>query len=136
MKGIKGIIYSVRRAKKAKVIEPYLFHYGRVEFIEKFASLHDLLKSAVRKTYGKDFWVTDFSNKEVIYYKDSGDREVDAEGETIYYKMSYKVVKGEAIFTGSATQVTRATTYEEAAYTLRDFVELCIYEAQIDRLKE
>lgn len=79
---------------------------------EKFFSLRKELESAVRSKAGKKAYIQDFSNDEVIYriYSDGG--EIDAEGEDIYYKVSYKISKNEIELVGEPKKVERNIQYE------------------------
>jgi len=79
---------------------------------EKFFSLRKELESAIRSKFGKKAWITDFSNDEVIYRIYTDGSEVDAEGEDIYYKVSYKISKDEIELVGEPKKVERLIQYE------------------------
>jgi len=94
------------------------FHYGGLKLAEKFVSLGDALRIAVKLKFGKGYWVQDFSRTEVIVW---------GEENQANYKTAYKIVKGMAEFPGVLQKVTRITTYEA---TLEDFVALANMEVE------
>lgn len=108
----------------------YQFFGGAIEITEAFFSLRSALEAAVRLRSGKKAWIQDFSNKEVVYYvyRDSG-RDIDAEGEDVYYKTSYKVVKGDVELVGSPVTVNRTVKYEQLDTSA--FIDLIDHEMQL-----
>ena len=93
------------------------YRYGSILIYEAFLSLRKELDQAVRGKFGKNSYVSDFSNKEVI---------VGFEREAVlgpsyqtdkYKKIAYKLVKNEVEFVGDAEEVERLTTYESKLET-------------------
>lgn len=97
----------------ATVSKGSLFESAPVEIEEeKFFSLRKELEAAVKIKAGKKAWIQDFSNDEVIYRIFLDGAEIDAEGEDIYYKVSYKISGEEIELVGEPKKVERKTTYE------------------------
>jgi len=93
--------------------------------IEVFNSLGDALRLAVGTKFGKDSYVADYSNKEVIvgYHRDS---EMDSWMSSKYDKVTFKVAKGEIEFVGVAVSVKKVTRYESrlSAEDMKKLVEM------------
>lgn len=70
---------------------------------EEFFSLRDSLQTEIVKEFGKQYWVVDFSDKEVVFRK---------EGTEGYKKISYKTKGDDLELTGEAVAVTRKIQYE------------------------
>ena len=87
---------------QANIIESYV----PSELDEAFFSLRDSLSNSIKKEFGKDFWVVDFSNKEVVFRKEGAT-------EDEYQKVSYKIKGKETEITGTAETVKKAVQYEE-----------------------
>lgn len=79
---------------------------------EKFFSLRAEIEAAIKIKAGKKAWVTDFSDKEIIYriYTDGG--EINAEGEDVYFKIGYKISGNEIELVGTEKKVERLIQYE------------------------
>lgn len=80
---------------------------------EKFFSLRKELEVEIRSKFGKKAWVTDFSNDEIIFKIYLNGSEIDAAGEEIYYKISYKVKNKDIELVGTEKKVERKTVYEK-----------------------
>lgn len=87
---------------KSNIIESYV----PTQLDETFFSLRDNLSTAIKKEFGKEYWLVDFSNKEAVFRG-----ETDAAEN--YKKISYKIKSNEIIFTGDVETVKRQIQYEE-----------------------
>lgn len=108
----------------------YQIFGGTMKIAEVFFSLRSALEAAVRLKFGKKAWIQDFSNKQVVYYvyREAG-RDIDAEGEDVYYKISYKVVKGDVELVGAPESVNRTVRYEQLDTSA--FIDLVDHEMQL-----
>ena len=104
---LRKIVEYANRAM-GKLPRPFVF--GSMVVSEAFKSLRTALDGATKVRFGKDAYVQDFSNKELIvgFYRDRG-VEVGPDGQEKYQKIGYKVSKGEVVFTTAAevVQLTR-----------------------------
>lgn len=114
-----------RMAKKES-----LYRVGSIVISEAFVSLRDALEKAVKAAFGKNAWVYDFSNKEVIFTIDDN----RVEGERAFQRISYKVTKGEAQFVGSTSLVKRSVSYE-SSLDAADLVDLADAEMALKEAK-
>lgn len=97
----------------ATVSQDSLFESAPVEIKEeKFFSLRAELESAIKAKAGKKAWIQDFSNDEVIYRVYTDGAEINAEGEDIYYKISYKISGNGVELVGEPKKVERMVQYE------------------------
>lgn len=103
---------------------------------EAFFSLRDNLSTAIKKEFGKEHWLVDFSNKEAVFRKD-GDTEEQ------YKKISYKIKGNEIELTGDSKTVERKIQYEEEkmgkeAILLRKFEEAVVsgFQGSFEDYKE
>lgn len=81
--------------------------------VEAFLSLRAELEKAVSYKFGKDAFVSDFSNKEVIIgYSKSDIRGLSSWESGEYDKTAYKLVKKVVTFSGPVTKVTKSVSYE------------------------
>ena len=99
------------------------FHVGGIVVVEAFFSLGDKLRAAVQTAWGKNVWVRDFSNKEVIMSSD--DWTVDT-----FQKVGYKVMKGEIEFVGAPEEVELVKRYE-SQLTMKDLVDLAEMDFEV-----
>ena len=79
---------------------------------EVFYSLRGELEQAVIVRFGKDSYVSDFSDKEVIVGYNREAPEGPSYQTDKYTKIGYKFKKGEITFVGTPKEVERKTTYE------------------------
>lgn len=86
----------------SNIIESYV----PTELDEAFFSLRNELSTAVKEKFGKDYWIVDFSPKEVVFRKDGSTEEE-------YQKISYQIKGKEINLTGDAETVKKAVQYEE-----------------------
>ena len=122
---------AIALAKKYKIgkYKENMFQVKTLLVAEVFVSLRDALEKAVRAQFGADYYVVDFSNKEVIFYKSSREGEISV-GEVPYKKVSYKIVKGEIEFVGTPMDVKRVVRYENRLSS-SDLIELIEYSAEL-----
>ena len=109
------------------------YRVGSILVYEAFQSLRKALDNAVRSKFGKEAYVADFSNKEVVvgFHRDAG---IGPSYETEQYKkIKYKFGKGMIEFIGDEETVTRFTTYENKLETA-DLVCLIDTEREIKRI--
>jgi len=124
MMKIKRIIERVRRSKTEKYRKVSFFRYDEKPVAEAFVSLRDALEKAVSYKFGRDAFVHDFSNKEVVVgYSKSDIRAMSSWESGEYDKIVYKVKAGAVIITGVAKKVTKKTSYE--SLDVEDWKELC-----------
>lgn len=127
---IKQIIKSVRRMKTEKYRKVSFFRYEDKPVVEAFVSLRDALEKAVSYKFGRDAFVHDFSNKEVVVgYSKSDIRAMSSWESGEYDKIVYKVKAGAVIITGVAKKVTKKTSYENL--DVEDWVDLCETDEKI-----
>lgn len=125
----------LRGRKKIKVKKENFFRYsyGGLSITELFTSLRDELKGAVAIKYGKNIWIDDFSDAEVVFSKDMeiGRTEYDEEGNRIYYRCSYMVKDGEVAITSDAVVVKRITSYIESIVSFKTLMNMAVYQMEI-----
>jgi len=82
--------------------------------MEAFFSLRDALEKAVSYKFGKDAFVHDFSEKEVVIGYDKSDiRPISSYESKDYEKINYKMnSKGLITFSGTVTIVTKTVSFE------------------------
>lgn len=76
---------------------------------EEFDSLRDMIAKAITDKFGKDFYVVDFSETEIVFNK-SGEMDIE------YQKIGYEIKGNEAELTGTAKTVEKKISYEEHQY--------------------
>jgi len=121
MKKIRKIVERIK-AERQKVPK----FYAKVEFKkiqEQFVSIDQALRAAVDKAYGKDAWLRDFSDKEVVFRT-----QFQPEGE--YQKVGYKIAGGIASFVGTPVAVKKVITYEKEI-TADSLIQLASLEASL-----
>lgn len=111
IKGLKKAFAKIEKLKNTKPMES-TFYFCGLPVSESFFSLRKELDAAVRLKAGKKAWVVDFSNKQVIYQVYMDGQEIDAEGEYVYYKANYKIVKKAVELTTDPEKVSKEVTYE------------------------
>lgn len=125
---IMNILSRFKRSKK-ETIEATRpkprYRVGYILVYEAFQSLRKALDHAVRLKFGKESYVADFSNKEVVigFYKEAGSTIGPSYQTEKYKKIKYKFVKGVIEFVGDEETVERFTTYENNLETV-DLVSL------------
>jgi hypothetical protein len=102
------------------------FEYKGIVFSEAFQSLKSALDKAVAKRFGKDSYVQDFSNKEVIavQYNVPGDERER------FWKVGFKFKTGVVTLAASAQEVDLVTSYEQEI-TVSDLLDLVDIEVQL-----
>lgn len=95
---------------------------GNLLICKTFISIRDELNVALQDKFGNEFYIVDFSNKEVVYSKSFPDAEV-------LYKVGYILKNGKIILTGNPVEVERKTTYEK--YDVGVLVDLAIMEKRL-----
>lgn len=98
---------KIIHAQKGEVLK-YKSHI----LFEAFYSLRKELEQAVVAQFGKESYVSDFSDKEVIIGYTSESPEGASYQTDKYTKIGYKFKKGEIAFVGTSKEVERKTTYE------------------------
>lgn len=112
-----AVCFSAWKAK-----EGLTFRCGSIVVREKFYSLQQAIRTAVKGKYGKNAWPHDFSNKEIIVYSEDW-------GLDKYRKISYKFVKGAVELIGAGETVKQVTSYENEL-TFANLVELADMNAE------
>ncbi len=112
-------LHRFKRSKKEtmEVRTKPRYRVGHILIYEAFQSLRKALDYAVRSKFGKESYVADFSNKEVVigFHRDSS---IGPSYETEKYKkIKYKFGKGVIDLVGDEETVTRLTTYENKLET-------------------
>ena len=101
-----------------------MFKVGTIIIKEAFFSLEDALRAAVQDKWGKNTWVRDFSNKEVIMAnEDWGDFDS-------LKKVTYRIKKGAIEFVGAPESVELVKRYE-SQLTAKDLVDLAEMELEV-----
>lgn len=77
----------------------------------KFFSLRDSLSVEIRERFGKDVWIVDYSNDEVVFKK---------ENETKYQKISYKIKDEKVELSGDPKEVEKKIQYERLEQLQRE----------------
>lgn len=91
---------------------------------EAFLSLRTELEKAISYKFGRDAWVSDFSNKEVIIgYSKSDVHPISSWESGDYEKISYKVAKGAVTLVGTISKVSKTVSYTEGM-DVKDWDEL------------
>lgn len=86
--------------------------------VEAFLSLRTELEKAVSYKFGRDAWVSDFSNKEVIVgYSKSDIHPISSWESGDYEKIGYKVAKGAVTLVGTISKVSKTVSYTEGMDT-------------------
>lgn len=133
---IMSILRKFKRVKKETTetdrAKPR-YRCGMIVVYEAFLSLRKELDQAVREKFGKNSYVSDFSNKEVVI---GFDREAKTLGPSYqtdkYKKIKYKLTRGAVEFIGDATTVERVTSYENKLETA-DLVCLVDMEVEVKK---
>jgi uncharacterized protein (UPF0264 family) len=120
MTKIKQIIRNVKRLKTEKYRKVLFFRYKDQPrgftfspVVEAFVSLRDALEKAVSLRFGRDAFVHDFSNKEVVVgYSKSDIRAMSSWESGEYDKVVYKLKAGVVIIAAAIKKVTKKTSYE------------------------
>lgn len=99
------------------------FRIGTLVVMEAFFSLGEKLRAAVQDKWGKNVWVRDFSNKEVIMSSEDW-------GFDSFQKVGYKIKKGEIEFVGAPMAVELVKRYE-SQLTARDLVDLTVMDMEV-----
>jgi len=102
------------------------FHVGGIVVVEAFFSLGDKLRSSVHDKWGKNVWVRDFSNKEVIMASEDWGEKMQ--------KVGYKITKGEIEFTTAPEPVELVKRYE-SQLTMKDLVDLAEMDFEVKDAK-
>ena len=133
---IMNILRKFKKVKKETTetdrVRPR-YRVGAILIYEAFQSLRKALDYAVRSKFGKESYVADFSNKEVVvgFHRDGG---IGPSYETEKYKkIKYKFGKGVIDLVGDEETVTRLTTYENKLETA-DLVCLVDMEREIKKV--
>jgi len=110
------------------------FFFGGLVIFDAFKSLRASLNQAVAKVFGKNSYIQDFSNTEVVvgFYGDGDVADLAPEARK-FKKVKFKVTKGNVEFIGSPEDVKMITTYESAELTSKDFHELLKIDAKLRR---
>ena len=87
--------------------------------------MQQALRKAVEEQPGRTY-LTDFSKDEVVYTQ-YGD---EISSEEKYYKVKYKIEKGEVVFDGTPVAVDRKITYEGEVSTA-DLIEFAVMDKQL-----
>jgi len=109
------------------------YQFASIVIYEAFLSLRKELDQAVRKKFGKESYVSDFSNREVVvgFYKEA---KLGPSYQTDKYKkIRYKLARSEVTFVGDAKDVERRTTYE-GRLEMGDFVCLVDMEREVKKM--
>jgi len=93
---------------------------------EAFFSLRDNLQTEIVKKFGKEFWVVDFSDKEVVFRK---------ENTSGFKKISYTTKGDDLELTGEAVSVERKVQYESQELSVEEKKMAGIYSGR-QMLKE
>lgn len=118
--GKAGVAGSVQVAKSLLI---YPKDVPLLTPVEAFFSLRDALEKAVSYKFGADAFVHDFSNKEVIIgYSKSDITPMSSWESGEYEKIAYKLKGSDVIFSGIATRVIKAVSYENLSE--KDWEEL------------
>lgn len=128
IKMLKRVFAKIEKQKNQKPMEK-TYYFNGIAISESFFSLRKELDAAIRLKAGKKAWVVDFSNKQVIYQVYLDGQEIDSEGEYVYYKASYKIVKKAVELTSDPEKVSKEVTYEHLETC--DLVDLIDMEMSI-----
>jgi len=127
---IMNILRKFKRSKEETTRAKPRYQFASIVVCEAFLSLRKELDQAVREKFGKNSYVSDFSNKEVVV---GFDRESKALGPSYqtdkYKKIKYKLTRGAVEFVGDPKTVERRTTYE-GRLEMADFVCLVDMERE------
>jgi len=93
---------------------------------ERFSSLRTAIETAIKAGFGKEYWISDFSNKEIIFRKEGG--EIASTGEETYQKVGYKVTKGAVELVGAPEAVAKVVNYEMST---KDKATLVVMDSKI-----
>lgn len=115
-------------AKRLKIGEykENMYMFAGLPIMERFSSLRTAIETAIKAEFGKDHWISDFSNKEIIFRKE-GD-ELSSTGEESYQKVGYKVTKGAVELVGAPEAVARIVNYEMST---KDEAALVVMESKV-----
>lgn len=102
------------------------FQKNRSVVLERFSSLRTAIETAIKAGFGKEYWISDFSNKEIIFRKEGG--EISSTGEEAYQKVGYKVTKGAVELVGAPEAVARVVNYEMST---KDKAALVVMDSKI-----
>ena len=128
IRALKRAFVRIEKQKSEKPMEK-TYYFAGMAVSESFFSLRKELDAAIRLKAGKKAWVQDFSNKEVIYQVYMDGQEIDSEGEYVYYKCTYKIVKKAVELTSEPAKVSKEVTYEQLE--LPDLASLIDMEMRI-----
>lgn len=119
--------YKIGKYKESMFMVKYMI------VAEAFVSLRSALDVAVQKEFGKDAYVADFSNREVIVgtYTRAEESPSVGSGEGEYKRVSYKISNGEVTFTDEPKSVRKVISYEQQRLSTDDLFTLIEYEAQV-----
>jgi hypothetical protein len=123
LRRLREIGKGVKRKNMKPEAKPKNRLYDGRLIVEAFQSLEQALSKAI-KAEGKDVYVVDFSQNEVVYAKYEN-------GQSTYYKRPYKIEKGEAVLQGSPEVVDRKVTYEGERFGAKALVELADKEREV-----
>lgn len=131
---LAGIDFVVNPSENVATIDKgSIFESAPVEE-EKFFSLRKELEAAVRAKAGKKAWIQDFSDSEIVYRIYSDGSEINAEGEDIYYKISYKISGNEVELIGDAKKVERTIQYENEMTAEEKLYQQYLQETTISQI--
>lgn len=133
---VKDVVKKVRRMlSESKVVKSPKFCVGHIVISEAFLSLRGALDKAVIAKFGKESYVSDFSNREVIV----GFNREAAMGPSYetkkYAKVPYKMTRNEVTFTGDEKTVEQKTTYENKL-EVSVLADLVIMDSQFSKEKK
>ncbi len=132
-----GIDFIVNPSEDVATIDKKnILESAPVEIEEaEFFSLRTEIESAVKIKAGKKAWVTDFSDKEIIYRIFSDGSEIDSEGTEIFYKISYKISGKEVELTGEPNKVEKIIQYENEMTKDEILYQQYIREISVSQMK-
>jgi len=118
---IMNILRRFKRVKKeaTKTNRPR-YRFGSIVVLEVFNSLGTLLRQAVAKKFGDKYWVSDYSNKQVVVQKKDSEE---------YEMVGFKLTKNEIEFVGKLEKVERKIRYE-SQLSAKDLVDLVDMERE------
>ncbi len=98
---------NIELSRKGTVLE-----YKKLGIFEAFFSLRKELEQGVVKKFGKNSYVADFSDKEVIVGFSHESDKGPSYQTSMYHRINYKFDKGVVSFSGEGKEVERKTVYE------------------------
>jgi hypothetical protein len=97
---------------------------------DNFISLREALQEAVRKKYGKDYYLDEFSKTEAILGKSTPMSKTVGPYESKSWAVKYSIAGDKITFSGSLAAVKRITGYERAEDTAKEELDTKVAETE------